>query len=202
MILPSGFSTLNYGVLASGKGWGSGWPNCSSPSTTITVARSGQRLSVHTRTATLWLTLLNAMEAGGYRCHTPEVWCWAGECRQISGTNTPSNHSWWNAVDINAPNNPYTSSGQHDIPDWVFAMFRRYGFGLGADYSGKKDWMHVEFMGTPGDADVMTALALREFGGGGSGVGSAPDKPPAPTAPSAPEKHWLTSVIPPLDWTV
>lgn len=166
MILPSGYSTTNYSVSAAAKGWGAGWPNCQAPSATITLKITGQRLIVHPRTATLWLTLLNQMEAGGYRCHTPEVWCWGGECRNISGTNTPSNHSWNNAVDVNAPNNPYTSSGQHDIPDWVYAMFRRFGFGLGADYSGKKDWMHIEFMGTPGDADIMTAAAVKEFGGG------------------------------------
>jgi hypothetical protein len=106
------------------------------------------------------------MEAGGYLCHTPENWCWGYECRQIAGTNSPSNHSWGNAVDINAPNNPYTSSSEHDIPDWVFAMFRRYGFGLGADYSGKHDWMHVELMGTPADADHFTSMAEAEFGSG------------------------------------
>lgn len=167
MILPSGFSTLSYRVNAQGRGWGPGWPNCQVPSTIITLARSGQRLSVNTRTARLWTLLLNQMEHGGYLCHTPEQWCWGGACRAISGTNTPSNHSWWNAVDINAPANPYSSSGQHDIPPSVYTMFRRFGFGLGADYTGgKKDWMHVEFMGTPTDADVMTAAAEREFGSG------------------------------------
>src|SRR6185312_13933392 len=79
---------------------------------------------------------------------------------------------------INAPNNSYNSTGQHDIPEWVYDIFRRYGFGCGADYSGSmQDWMHVEFMGTPGDAAIMTAQAVSEFlagntpgtPGGGSG---------------------------------
>lgn len=177
MILPSGFSTLDYSVSAADKGWDRGWPYCENPSVTITLAITKQRLSVHPRSARLWTLLLNAMEAGGYECHTPENWCWGAECRAISGTNRPSNHSFNNAVDINAPANSYNSTGEHDIPDWVYEMFRRYGFGLGADYSGKKDWMHAETMGTAGDVDIMTALAELEFGNG-----TAPGNPnPIPT---------------------
>lgn len=93
-------------------------------------------------------------------------------CASVEGTHAftldnglMTSNSWGLAMDINAPTNPYTSSGQHDLPDWFFAMFRRYGFGVGADYSGRKDWMHVEWQGTPGDADIMTQLAAREFDG-------------------------------------
>ena len=32
--------------------------------------------------------------------------------------------------------------------------------------------MHFEWMGTPNDADIMTQLAVKEFGGGGGPVGS------------------------------
>jgi hypothetical protein len=105
-------------------------------------------------------------------------------------------NSWGLAVDINAPNNPYTSSGVHDIPDWAYNLFRSYGFGCGADYSGKKDWMHVEAMGTPSDMAIMTTLARQNIGGGGPVV-VLPD----PGTPPAPAKHWLTSVIPPLNWS-
>lgn len=173
MILPSGASTFDYSITAAARGWNSGWPNCQAPSTVITVAKSGQKLITHPRIARLATLLFNAMESKGYMMHLG--WNWGGECRAIAGTSRPSNHSWNLAFDINAPNNPYTTSGQHDIPDWVYAMFRRYGFGLGADYNGKKDWMHVEFMGTPGDADIMTTAAEREFAGGG---GSTPTPPP------------------------
>lgn len=88
-------------------------------------------------------------------------------------------------MDINAPTNPYTSSGQHDIPDWAFAILRRYGFGLGADYSGKKDWMHAEFQGTPGDADIMTQLAAKEFSG---------EQPPPPPPPPTEEEMFLVAL--------
>jgi hypothetical protein len=88
-------------------------------------------------------------------------------------------NSWGLAVDINAPNNPYTSSGVHDIPDWAYNLFRSYGFGCGADYSGKKDWMHIEAMGTPSDMAIMTSLARQNLAGGGPVVVPPdPSKPP------------------------
>ena len=58
-------------------------------------------------------------------------------------------------------------------------LWNRYGFAWGGNYNdngrlGKADSMHYEFMGTPADADQMTALALYELTGeyvpvGGSG---------------------------------
>lgn len=165
MILQSGLSTYDYSKLASAKGWGAGWPNCGSgPTVTVTLAKSKTKIyNLHTKIARLVELVGNEIEKRGY-AFVPG-WCWGGECRAISGTKTPSNHSWFLAVDINAPKNPYTSTGSHDIPDWAFALWRAYGFGVGADYSGsKKDWMHVEFMGTPNDAALMTALAERNFG--------------------------------------
>lgn len=174
MILPSGFSTFDYSITAASKGWSSGWPQCGGMAgnvVQVTAKRSGASIAggVHRRIQVLAQTLIDQIEKQGYLL--VPGWCWGAECRAISGTSTPSNHSWGLAMDLNAPNNPYTSSGQHDIPDWAYAIFRRYGFGLGADYSGRKDWMHTEFMGTPGDADIMTQLAVKEFGGGGGPVG-------------------------------
>ncbi len=177
MLLPSGYSTTNYGVRASNKGWGSGWPACGGMAGKIVklnMNRSGTSIAggIHQGIAQLFGLIGNEVERRGYMFHSG--WCWGSSCRQIAGTNTPSNHSWGLAVDINAPTNPYTSSGQHDIPDWAFALFRQYGFGVGADYSGKKDWMHVEFMGTPGDAAIMTALAAKNISGGGVVINPPP----------------------------
>lgn len=169
MILPSGISTSDYSRLANSKGWGSGWPACGGMSGNIVqirLTRSGTSIAggVHRNIAELFLLIGNEIERRGYLFHPG--WCWGAECRAISGSNTPSNHSWGLAVDINAPNNPYTSSGVHDIPDWAYALFRSYGFGCGADYSGKKDWMHVEALGTPSDMAIMTNLARKNLGGG------------------------------------
>lgn len=185
MIMPSGISTYSYAQLASGKGWGPGWPNCGpGPTQTVTLARSGTKLyQIHVKIARLVELIGNEIERRGY-LFVPG-WCWGGQCRSIAGSNTPSNHSWFLAVDINAPKNPYTSTGQHDIPDWVYAIWRAYGFGCGADYSGKKDWMHVEAMGSPTDMAIMTQLAERAFGGGAAPA-PAPAAAPAPVAAPAP----------------
>jgi len=189
VILPSGASTTDYSRLANSRGWGSGWPACGGMAgkiVKINLTRSGTSIAggVHRDIAELFLLIGNEIERRGYMFHPG--WCWGAECRAISGSNTPSNHSWGLAVDINAPNNPYTSSGQHDIPEWAFALFRSYGFGCGADYSGKKDWMHVEAMGTPSDMAAMTALARRNIGGGGVVI------TPPPIDPNTDEDAWLT----------
>lgn len=162
MILPSGADTYSYKATAEDRGWGKGWPNCNAgPGRTVTATRSGTKwYGVHVRIADLVEILVNEIERRGYM-FVPG-WNWGGSCRPIAGTTRPSNHSWLLAIDMNAPNNSYNSSGQHDIPAWVYGIFRVHGFGVGADYSGsKQDWMHAEFMGTPGDADVMTAIAKR-----------------------------------------
>lgn len=199
MILPSGASTNDYSRLANSRGWGPGWPACGAINggaiRQVTATRSGSSIAggVHANIQQLVQLIIDEIERRGYLLHPG--WNWGAECRAISGTNTPSNHSWGLAIDLNAPNNPYTSTGQHDIPDWAYAIWRSYGFGCGADYSGKKDWMHVEFMGTPSDAAAMTGLALRNLSGGGT-----PTPTPGPTP--APSKHWLDSVIPVLNWSV
>lgn len=190
MILPSGLSTTNYSISAASKGWGAGWPNCSAINggamVKVKMTRSGAEFAggVHRNIAELVGLICNEIERRGYR-FVPG-WCWGASCRAIAGTSRASNHSWGLAIDMNAPNNPYTSSGVHDIPDWAFSLFRSYGFGLGADYSGKQDWMHAEFQGNVSDAAAMTALARRNIGSGGGGVVTPPDNP------IVDEDAWLT----------
>lgn len=192
MLLPSGLSTTNYGVSAAQKGWGAGWPNCAAMNSgqmvKFKLTRSGTDIAggIHRNIVELFGLIANEIERRGYMFHPG--WCWGASCRAIAGTSRASNHSWGLAVDINAPNNPYTSSGVHDIPDWAFALFRQYGFGCGADYSGKQDWMHVEFMGNVSDAAVMTALARKNIGGGGGGGGVVT----TPDPPTTDEDAWLT----------
>jgi hypothetical protein len=183
MILPSGASTADYSRLANSRGWGPGWPACGAINggqlRQVTLSNGARILGgIHANVQELFTLIGNEIIRRGYSFR--DGWCWGGECRSISGTSTPSNHSWGLAVDVNAPTNPYTSSGQHDIPDWAFALFRSYGFGCGADYNGKKDWMHVEFMGTPSDAATMTGLARRNF------TGTPDPTPPTPTPTPAP----------------
>jgi hypothetical protein len=192
VIFPSGISTYDYSQTLAQRGWSKGWPACLIPlpfglgvqTRNITLKKSGTVLfNLDVRIADLKELLFNEIERRGYLLHPG--WCWGGECRSISGTSVPSNHSFYCATDLNAPNNSYNSTGQHDIPEWAFALLRAYGFSLGADYTGgKKDWMHVEFLGTPDDAAAMTALARRAFLNPPAPKPApkpAPDKQTAPT---------------------
>lgn len=193
MKLPSGALTTDYSRNADARGWGAGWPSCSAinggEGRVVTMARSGTVFAggVHRIIQPLCNILLNSIERDGYLFHPG--WCWGGGCRAIAGTSRPSNHSWLLAFDMDAPENPYTTSPDHTIPDWAFDRLRSYGFGLGADYTGgRRDWMHAEFMGTPGDAEIMTRLAVANgLAGATAGIGTAPGKPSAPsTTPTAP----------------
>lgn len=166
MRLPSGHLTTDYSLTPQDKGWGEGWPDCSPGRYQLktVLSRNGAVLPVRANIAELVDILVEETERRGYVL--VKGWCWAFACRQIAGTDRPSFHSWGLAVDINAPTNPYNSLGAHDIPDWVFALWAAYGFGIGAWYTGaRKDYMHFEFMGTPADAAAMTALAKRAFQG-------------------------------------
>jgi LAGLIDADG-like domain len=88
-------------------------------------------------------------------------------------------NSWALAIDINSLANPYQFPRRTDMPTWMPLLWNRYGFAWGGNYNndgsnGKADSMHYEFMGTPADADAMTALASSELTGefvpvGGSG---------------------------------
>lgn len=90
-------------------------------------------------------------------------WCWGYACRKIAGSSSWSNHAWGLAVDLNAPKNPMTSRLVTDMPSWMPALWKSYGFRWGGDYSGKKDAMHYEFMGSVTDAKAQTERARREL---------------------------------------
>jgi hypothetical protein len=141
------------------KGWGTGWPQCGGARgnlVTVTADRSGARFSVHRRISVLFDACIDTMELRGYLCKPPQSGAY--NCRQIAGTNSSSLHAWALAADINWTDNPYTTSGRYKMPLWVpREVFGPYGFAWGGDYSGsKKDYMHVEFMGTPAQADEQT----------------------------------------------
>lgn len=149
---------------ASAKGWGMGWPACGGAAgnlVIVTADRSGVRFSVHRRIAVLWDHLIDRMEARGYLCKAGQ--CGAYNCRAIGGTKVPSNHSWALAGDLNWNDNPFTvATSPANMPLWVpREVFNPYGFGWGGDYrQAKKDRMHLEFLGSPAQADEQTARVL------------------------------------------
>lgn len=183
---------LNDSRRASDRGWGSGWPNCDtskwvelevlSPAGKVVrfpahkvSSENGQLKfeeevkfggSVREEIRELVSLLLQVSERRGFINLQPG-WCWGGACRAIKRsdgtfTDTPSNHSWGLALDINAPENPFGGS-THTIERPMADLWNAYGFRWGGDYSTTKDWMHMEFMGTREDAKEMSDKARTEL---------------------------------------
>lgn len=147
------------------KGWGAGWPGCAGATgniVAVTADRSGARFNVHRRVAVLFDHLIDRMEGRGYLCKPTQ--CGAYNCRAISGTQVASNHSWGLAADVNWTDNPFTTTGQRAMPDWVpLEVFNPYGWAWGGAYVGaRKDYMHLEFLGSPTQADEQTSRVLAE----------------------------------------
>jgi hypothetical protein len=154
---------VNTSLRADARGWGPGWPHCSVHPVSLNVSGTSFPGGVAPQIHDLLVSLLNESEKRGLVKLHPG-WCWGYGCRPITGTtNVPSNHSWGLAVDINAPQNGYGSSS-HTIPASMGHLWNQYGFRWGGDYSGTKDWMHFEFMGTPNDAKTETDRARHDFG--------------------------------------
>lgn len=133
------------------RGWGAGWPaQRVKDMSWITVRGVTAPNGVHKLLAPTVTWLLEETMRRGYKL-TPG-WCWGYCCRPIAGTSTASNHSWGLAVDLNAPTNPMRSPLTTDMPDWMVTLWENNGFRWGGKYTGRKDAMHFEFMGTPADA--------------------------------------------------
>jgi hypothetical protein len=162
-----GISLTNYAVGPQGKGWGG---HCTGAMSGVLLS-NGVKGTCRAEIAALSTLVMNECIRRGYNIRQSDTGCF--NCRKIAGTDTWSNHAWALAWDINWQSNPYTSGTQHDIPDWMAKLFNRYGFAWGGDYTGgKRDYMHMEFMGSPAQAAAATALAWRELGGAGGGGSS------------------------------
>jgi peptidoglycan hydrolase-like protein with peptidoglycan-binding domain len=89
-------------------------------------------------------------------------WCWGYDYRPIDGYTTLSNHSSGTAIDINAPDHPMGKSGTFNA-EQVAAIGKILAFcgGVvrwGGNYSGRKDEMHFEIVGTP---QAVARLAVK-----------------------------------------
>lgn len=160
-----GISLTDYSRTAAQRGWGAGWPSCAGAQAAgtaiVTAERSGTRMSVHKRIARLVDMLIDETERRGYLLKPGQ--CGAYNCRAIGGTRSPSNHSWGLACDLNWNDNPMRKPLTTDIPKWMVQLWNRFGFAWGGAYSGTPDTMHLEFMGTPEQADALTTLAATEL---------------------------------------
>ena len=117
----------------------------------------------------LRMAITEVIVTTGYRFDGAVLDDWGFCYRPIRGYETKwrltrllrylSNHSWGLAVDLNAQANPMTNDGRNhtDMPPAVVAIFRKWGFEWGGDYTGKrKDPMHFEWSGTKQMAEQRT----------------------------------------------
>lgn len=144
-------------------GWGPGWPVDRSADM-VPLAIGGETFpqGVHHLIAELVTIMLDvSLGEGWLKLHTG--WSWGYANRPIKRpdggfSSTPSNHSWGLAIDINAPENPFGGT-RHAIPEVMGNFWESYGFRWGGHYSSTRDWMHMEYLGSPADAAKHTTKA-------------------------------------------
>lgn len=154
--------------------WGAGWPACNRANIVTLVRKDGLRIPLHRELVDLVSLLMDITETMGY--NIVPSWTWGYACRPIRGVQRPSNHSWGTAVDINAPRNPMSSTLITDIPPAVRKIWKDHGFRWGGDYSGRKDAMHFEFMGSVSEAKA-TLKSLRSYLTANGNPAPPPPKP-------------------------
>jgi D-alanyl-D-alanine carboxypeptidase len=154
---------------ADARGWGPMWsPDAPRRTDMVPLVVAGVSFigGVHPRLHDLLETLWTEAISRGYELKTDPTQTWGFAWRAIRGaTSTPTNHSSGTAVDANSKFNWLGRADGGDVPRWLVEIFNRYGFRWGGDYSGRKDPMHWEFMGTMEDARDLTERARNEFGG-------------------------------------
>lgn len=111
-------------------------------------------------------------------------WCWGYEYRaNVNNPSTLSCHSSGTAIDYNAPNHPngargtWSTAQQIAIRRWLIELggVVRWGF----DFTGTKDEMHFEIIGSESD---VAAVAGRL--GGSIGKPGRPNTPNIPDTPN------------------
>jgi hypothetical protein len=93
-------------------------------------------------------------------------WCWGYNYRQVRGSTTDlSNHSAGCAIDLNAPAHPLGAVGTFSASQvaTIKAILAECGGVLrwGGSYSGRKDEMHVEVIGSKAQVSAATS-AIRK----------------------------------------
>lgn len=164
--------------------WGPGFPNCQTDKIKGLVRADGLKLQLRQEVIPLVALLLDETERQGYDVRrfnaAGEIVTGGFNCRAVAGTNTPSNHSWGLAIDINSDVNPRRRPLTTDIPAHIPQLWSRFGFRWGGTFS-TPDPMHFEYMGSVSDVARDTERAQRELGGGH--VAPSPAPPPAGPPP-------------------
>lgn len=174
---------LNSWTSPQKRGWGS---PCNVQLATVVLSQV--RIGVHVALAELAGLIMKANEAQGYIYRAGVTGCY--NCRKNANNPALSSwHSWAHAIDCNWDKNPNRWPIVTDRPRWEIERWNRYGWGWGGDYdpSNPPDTMHVEFHGTPAQAQAALELARRELG---ALAGQSPGAQPVPSLPTGTTDKW------------
>ncbi|MGB7861734.1 MAG: M15 family metallopeptidase, partial [Acidimicrobiia bacterium] len=112
---------------------------------------NGKSFKVHTRNLAAFQGAGQAIvQSGtGYKATTGAAQVW----RNISGSRQMSHHAVGNAIDVNPPQNPYTSVNLvTNMPPTYVEAWRSAGFCWGGDWRFSKDAMHYTWRGPASQA--------------------------------------------------
>ncbi len=178
-------------VAANKRGWG--WPGAPGSAEDrkyrrdhlTQIAAGGVKLLVRKEVAPLFKWFIEELTGPAYKYALngrADDWGYAN--RDVRGRpGVKSNHAWGLAVDLNATTNPMTNDGRThtDLPPGISKLAAKYGLRWGGDYSGRKDPMHFEFIGTPEDAqEYVRHLSKHRDTPAGSAQPKTQGPPPAP----------------------
>lgn len=142
---------------------------------------SGDVATVLLNVARLFNASVETLDAGA---------CWGFQPRDIRGSATLSNHASGTAIDLNAPRHGLGASGTFNAAQVraIRAILNAHSGVVrwGGDYSGRKDEMHFEIVGSSRDIAAVAAAIRTQ--------GTMPTPAPAPApAPSPAPKPAPTS---------
>lgn len=139
-----------------------GWPV--NPDT-VRVDCPGIPLNLHPAVAPLFAELIRRvdaikgpgfMQSSGGKNVRP-VRGYETRYAQTKSAELLSNHSWGLAADFRAGTNPMSLLLRTDMPPNIKQIAADCGLQWGGSYSGRKDPMHFEFIGTPAEAAQAVA---------------------------------------------
>jgi hypothetical protein len=136
---------------------------------------SGVKVTVASDAADAYKGFLSELEGAGYKLDQSQTGGY--NKRNIAGTNTPSQHSFGHAVDINWRANPRGANGPSDLPPNIGDIAAKYGLTWGGTWAGgTRDPMHFEYGRGQQRAATAPAPPASPFDAAGGG------EPPGPVA--------------------
>ena len=150
---------------ASQRGWGDPGARDFRSRNIVKLQAGGISLLVHRDMAVIFGKFIGELTTRHhYRLDRGQPDDWGYAQRRIKGSTSWSNHAWGLAIDLNALTNPQGSVLRTDMPKDVGQLAARYGLRWGGNYQKRPDAMHFEFMGTRGQAAVLTQRLLGKGG--------------------------------------